>query len=209
MLNSQGFHLLIVELLRQESQDTCRTPLALLIALQLRLLDGITEETHLAVEVVTLAPADEILNLRLPLVTVCHIEHTSLQIADYVGTEAQILIDPVLRQTGEFRILILQYLGEMKSLLAFHQARSHTEIIDVRFQRISEFLIIGSIDGNVLANVSFGDGTEVDSGNRTVGQHTLEIPDAFMDGGRSIPVETDGDTLGDTLGCTSLKKVVT
>ena len=75
--------------------------------------------------------------------------------------------------------------------------------------RISEFLIIGSIDGNVLANVSFGDGTEVDSGNRTVGQHTLEIPDAFMDGGRSIPVETDGDTLGDTLGCTSLKKVVT
>ena len=40
---------------------------------------------------------------------------------------------------------------------------------------------------------------KVDSGNRTVGQHSLEIPDAFMDGGRSIPVETDGDTLGDTL----------
>ena len=65
-------------------------------------------------------------------------------------------------------------------LLALHQPRSHTEIIDVRFQRISEFLIIGSVDGNVLADISFGDGAEVDSGNRTIGQHTLEIPDAFM-----------------------------
>ena len=91
----------------------------------------------------------------------------------------------------------------MKCLLAFHQPRSHAEIINVRFQRISEFLIIGSIDGNVLADISFGDGTEVDTGNRTVGQHTLEIPDAFMDGGRIIPVETDGDTLGDTLGSDS------
>ena len=88
----------------------------------------------------------------------------------------------------------------MKSLLALHQPRSHTEIIDVRFQRISEILIIGSIDGDILADVSFGDGAEVDTGNRTIGQHTLEIPDALMDGGRSIPVETDGDTLGDTLG---------
>ena len=82
MLNSQGFHLLIVQLLWQESQDTCRTSLALLITLLLRLLDGISEETHLAVEVVTLAPADEILNLRLPLVTVRHIEHTSKRISN-------------------------------------------------------------------------------------------------------------------------------
>ena len=203
MLNSQGFHLLVVELLRQESQDTCRTSLALLIALLFRLLDGITEETHLAVEVVTLAPADEILTLRLPPATVRHIEHTSLQIADYVGSETQILIDSVLRQAGELRILILQHLSKLKSLLALHQTRSHTEIIYVGFQRISEFIVVGSIDGNVLADISFGDGTEVDTGNRTIGQHSLEILDTFMDGGRGIPVEADGDTLGYTLGSDS------
>ena len=64
VFQTQALYLLITELVGQECQDARRSLLAFLITVTLRLLDGIAEETHLAVEVVTLAPADEILNLK-------------------------------------------------------------------------------------------------------------------------------------------------
>ena len=95
---TQVYHLLVSKLIRQLHQHVGRSSLARLLACIIRPLDGITEETHLAVEVVTLAPADELVNLRFPFATVRHIQHTRLQVGDDVGTERKILVNSVLRE---------------------------------------------------------------------------------------------------------------
>ena len=43
------------------------------------------------------------------------------------------------------------------------------------------------------------DSTEVDSGDRTIGQYLGEISDTLVDGGRGIPVKSDGYSLRNTL----------
>ena len=47
----------------------------------------IPKEAHLAPQIIMQRPADEIIYLILPLATVCHIEHTSLEISYHESTE--------------------------------------------------------------------------------------------------------------------------
>ena len=199
MLQTDGIQLRHGKDIGQQLQQILRSTLRTLLAGTVLPGNHIAEETHLAVEVVTLAPADEVIYLRLPSVAVGNIEHARLEVGDDVGTEREILEDAILRSTCKLGILILQYHGKIIRLLAFHQSRRHTEIFDVGFQRFSEFIIVCAIDGNILANLPFRDGAEVDTAQWTIGQHLREIPLSLVDGSGCIPVEADADTLGNAL----------
>jgi len=74
--------------------------------------DIVCKELHLAPEVVVEAPADEILDALLPLLSVGYVEYTRLQIGYHVGAEREVLVHPVLRQSRELGALGNQPLGQ-------------------------------------------------------------------------------------------------
>ena len=201
-------HLLLGKRIRQRLQEIGRTTLVGMLAHIVRLLDVLLEETHLAPQVVTLTPADEILYLRLPSAAVSHIEHACLQIGYHVGTEREVLVDSVLGYLRKIRILLTQDFSQAVSLGAIYQTGSHTEVLDIGLQLLAELIVVGAIHRNLIADFSFGNGAEVDSAQRTVGQHLGEITLSLLDSGRGIPVETYGDTLGDALGSHSCLSIL-
>ena len=138
---TQVYHLLVSKLIRQLHQHVGRSSFARLLACIISPLDGIAEETHLTVEVVTLAPADELIYLRLPFTTVRHIQHTRLQVGDDVGTEGKVLVNPILRQARELSILILQPEGKLERLRAVNQSPGVVQILDIRLQRFTVSII--------------------------------------------------------------------
>ena len=151
-LHSLLIHKLIGQLLQQIAGTMTRT----LLGTRRSRLDAILKESHLAIQVILLAPTDKLLNLRLPSEPVSHVKHTGLQITYHIATEGEILINAVLRQTRKLGILILQLHGMIKSLLALRQSRSLAKILDVRLQLLLELIVVSAIDGNILAYETLG-----------------------------------------------------
>ena len=125
--------LLIRELIWQKLQHIGRPSFARLHSLLLRLHDSISEESHLAVQVILLAPAHKLLYLGFPLATIRHIEHASLQIGNDIGSEREVLVNPVLAHTGKVGILLFQLLCQGESLRAIDSTRSHVKMLDIGF----------------------------------------------------------------------------
>ena len=171
MCYTQVHHLLVSKLIRQLHQHVGWSSLARLLACIIRPFDGITEETHLAVEVVTLAPTDELVNLRLPFATVRHIQHTCLQIGDNVGTEGKVLINPVLRQSGKLSILILQFESKLECLRTVNQSPGIVQILDIRLQRLTVGIIVIAVNRHIVTDFTLRNGTEIDTAYRTVCQN--------------------------------------
>ena len=130
---SQLLSLLIRELIWQKLQHIGRPSFARLHSLLLRLHDSISEESHLAVQVILLAPAHKLLYLGFPLATIRHIEHASLQIGNDIGSEREVLVNPVLAHTGKVGILLFQLLCQGESLRAIDSTRSHVKMLDIGF----------------------------------------------------------------------------
>ena len=149
---TQVYYLLVSKLIRQLHQHVGRSTLARLLACIIRPLDGITKESHLAVEVVTLAPTDKLIYLRLPFAAIRHIQHTRLQVGDDVGTEGKVLINPVLRETRKLSIFILLFEGKLVCLRAVNQSPGIIQILDIRLQRLTVSIIViaVSLEGHWL-----------------------------------------------------------
>ena len=165
------YHLLLGKHIRQRLEKIGRSALVGMLTPVGRIADILLEEPHLAPQVITLAPADEILNLLLPSVAICHIKHTSLQIGNHIGTEGEILVDSVLHNLRKISILLTQFICQGVCFRAFYQPRGSTEVLDIRLQLLSKLIVLGAIHRNSLADFSFGNRTEIDSAQRSVGQH--------------------------------------
>ena len=145
-------------------------------------------------------PADEVFHRAVPLLAVSHIEDAGLQIGNDIGTERKVLIHTAFRQAGKVGTLLDQLLGELTSRTAVDVSAGTVQPVDVRTELLVEGGIVGTIDGHLGADGTLGDGAEVDARDGAVGQHTVEVRLAFLDGGRGIPVEADAHALTDRAG---------
>ena len=85
-LPSHSLGILQGEGVGQQFQEVAWSTFTHSLLTPVRLVDVLTKEFHLAVEVVVQAPANEVFDALFPLLTICHIEHTSFQPGDDTGT---------------------------------------------------------------------------------------------------------------------------
>ena len=171
ILQTNLHSLLIHELIRQLLQQIAGPMTRTLLGTHRCRLDATLKESHLAIQVILLTPADEILYLRLPSEPVSHVKQARLKITYHIATEGEILVNTVLRQTGKLGILILQLLGKLKSLRTIHQTACLAEILYVRLQLLSERIVVCAINGNIFTDETLRDGAEIDTADRTIRQN--------------------------------------
>ena len=198
VLLTHHLSLRIGEGVRQLLQQVGWSSLARFLSHLISLGYACTKENHLAPQVVALAPSDELFYFGFPFAAVCHVQHASLEEGYYVATEGEILEHSVLRHTRKVGVLFLQLFCQGKSLSAVYPTRRLAQILYVRSERLSEGIVVFAIYRHFGTDFPLRDGTEVDAADRSVGKHLREISLPQLDGGRCIPVEPDGDALGDT-----------
>ena len=206
LLDVQRLHVFARENLWQVFQQA----LGLVVAgtvVAVSLGDGVAKELHLAPQVIVQAPANKILYRLLPLTTVGHIEHTSLQIGNDVGTEREVFEGAVLAFNGLLLEFIVQLLRQLVGLRTEYLASSRAEVVDVGLQVLGKLRIILAILRNGRADGLFRDGAEVDARDGSVHQHVAEVLPTLVDGSTGIEVEEYLHARRDTL-CTHARLTV-
>ena len=124
-----------------------------------------------------------------PYLAVSHIQHHRLQEGNHISTERKILIHTALRQTGKLRTFLHQLPCQGTRLLAFHQATCHVQPFDVRTQLFGKIFVVRAIDGHIRTDGTLRNGADVDTAQRSVGQHVAEEILPLADGRAYVVVE--------------------
>ena len=147
MLLSHQAILLFRELVRQQVQKVLRPRLSLDFHLLAKFLFQLpTEIEHLAPEIILLCPPYEISDLLAPFVAMSYVEHHSLQPGNHVGTIGKDTVGFTFIELCNIAVLTFDVESQLLCLRALYQAVGRIQTLNIRFQFLSELVVVDALD---------------------------------------------------------------